>query len=93
MANITRTLRQVDSKFPVGTSVSLYKRGVRPAYAAPGAPSGPVLATATVAADGSLAFASVADDTGGFIAYAQVSGKHVAVSCGSGGKLSWASSH
>lgn len=64
-----------NDRFPAGTSVSAYTRSDFPVVPDPpsGAPSGPVaVSTATVAADGSLVFSGLADDTK-YVAYASVS--------------------
>lgn len=64
-------------RFPVGTSVSAYKRSDFPGVpeVPSGAPSGLVaVSTATVASDGSLTFSGLADDTK-YAAYASVSGQ------------------
>lgn len=74
MASVTL---QVADRFPVGTSVSAYKRsdfpGVLPVPL--GAPTGLVaVSSANVAANGSLAFSGLGDGTK-YLAYAQVGGR------------------
>lgn len=66
---------QSSGRFPVGTSVSAYKRANWPGYqqgSIAGAPVGSSDATATVASDGSLTLTGLADLTR-YVAYASVS--------------------
>lgn len=82
MANVTVANRS--DVFPVGTSVSLFPRSSSRAHevkpndptpGTPGPPWGTAIATATVAANGSLTFTGAAANTE-YIAYAQVGGVH-----------------
>ena len=90
MPNVTRKLAGMDDRYPVGTSVSLDKRSQQSTPAHP--PQGTAVATAVVAADGSLTFTNVPDDGAGYVAYAQVSGRNVSVRTGKGA-ISWATRH
>ena len=86
MANVTKVVRNIADRFPVGTSVSIYKRTQRHGI---WEETGAALATATVASDGSLTFNNVPDDNAGYVMVA--GGTRVATGVSS--KLSWAASH
>lgn len=66
------TFSTVAELFPVSTSVSVYPRAARKDGQAP---SGPSVASASVASGGSLAFSGLADETA-YTAYASVGGVH-----------------
>jgi hypothetical protein len=87
--NVTKVAHDLHDRYPSGTSVSVYKRCMRDG--AP-APAGAAIATAAVAADGTLTLAGVPDDSAGLVLVGTVGGKQVVVSTGVG-KLSWAASH
>lgn len=89
MANVTRKLIQLEDRFPPGTSVQLFKASGRKED---DKPVGTAVATATVAADGSVSFTGVPDDGAGYVAYALLGGRHVYVRTGSGA-VSWAARH
>ena len=71
---------QSSFKFPVGTSVSLYPRASADLPPVAGAPAGAIVATAIVAADGSLTFPNLGDNLR-FWAYANVSGVDQYIGC------------
>lgn len=92
MANVTRKLPAQDHRYPVGTSVSLYHATAK-ADRTSGAPSGSPVATATVAADGSLTFSSVPDDNGvGYVMWSS-SAPASYVKIAANPAVSWASRH
>lgn len=91
MANQTRVFMRMEDRFPIGTTVSLYKRD--DVKQAGGTLSGTTVATATVAADGSLTFNTVPDDQGHYVMVATVSGRTVTVQTGGSGAVSWAARH
>jgi hypothetical protein len=86
MANVTKIMRDCDSRWPSGTSVSLYRRVIRDGtYVA----DGTAVATASVAA-GVLTLANVPDDGAGYIA---IGANGARALTGAGAKLSWAAAH
>ena len=83
---MTKIMRDCDSRWPSGTSVSLYRRVMRDgAYVA----DGTAVATATVAA-GLLTLANVPEDGAGYIA---IGANGARAMTGAGARLSWAASH
>lgn len=90
MANVTKILRDLHTKFPVGTSVSIFKRVMRDGV---WVPTGAAVATASVQADGTVTLANVPDDGAGYVVVGTgVSGQQLTVQTGVGG-LSWAGRH
>jgi hypothetical protein len=73
----TIILRDVQPRFPTGTNVGAYLRTQWPAVPVnpSGAPTGAAVETAAVAADGTLTYTTLADDTV-YVAYAEVSATH-----------------
>jgi hypothetical protein len=91
MANQTRRIPNLDDRYPVGTTVQLYKRDdVKDGGKTL---SGTAVASATVAADGSLTFSSVPDDQGHLVMVATVNSKPVTISTGGSGVVSWGARH
>lgn len=73
------TLTRLDDRFPAGTLVTVHPRGAKPpAGQPPGPPGAAILASGTVAADGSLSLGTL-PDLRYLTAYAAVSGRHVYV--------------
>jgi hypothetical protein len=86
MANVTKSIRGIAHVFPVGTSVSIYRRTMRHGV---WEETGSSLASAAVASDGSLSFSNVPDDQAGYVMVA--AGTRVAT--GVTGATSWATRH
>lgn len=73
------TLTRLDDRFPAGTVVTVHPRGAKPpAGQPPGPPGAASLASATVAADGSLSLTGL-PDRGYLTAYALVGGRYTFV--------------
>lgn len=91
MPNQTRVVTHVEDRYPIGTTVSLYKRDdVKDGGKTL---SGTAVASATVASDGSLTFSTVPSDVGHYVMVATVSGKPITIGTGGDGTTSWAARH